>query len=107
MRQYRSGRHLLATLLTAAILTGIWNPARATEPLFPIASPGDPTRDVRTFDRTLIGDEPIATPLGSGRAEWVDDPGDGERSVLVTGQQVGRTIDEPLFVTPGTTLTWS
>ncbi len=59
------------------------------------------------FDVELLGTRPVSAPLGSGTIQLVDATPDDPQHFLVTGQQVGMKIDQPLFVTPSTRFSWS
>ncbi len=107
MRRFWLKQHRLSSLLVAGILTGVLGATQPPDPIVPIIAAGDTPAGTTTFDRTLIGSEPVTPLLGSGRADWRAEARNAPWSVLVTGQQIGRTISDPLFVTPATQLTWS
>ena len=61
----------------------------------------------RKFDHVLLGSVPVEAPLGSGTIARIADPSAERRHFLVTGQQVGMPIKQPIFVTPATRFSWS
>jgi hypothetical protein len=78
------------------------------EPLFPSASPEDPqAASDATFDHVLLGDSKVDMPLGAGAIELVDGSAADPPHFVVTGQQVGTRIDQPIFITPATRFRWS
>ncbi len=99
-------RVLLPLLVAVACATSL-TVAQAPDPIIPVTGPEEVIPGATTLDYTLIGREPMTSWLGSGQAEWREDAPNESWSVLVTGQQVGRAIDQPLYVTPATRLTWS
>ncbi len=75
--------------------------------LFPLQTPENPPAAAKTFDLVLLADAPVTRPLEQGTPELTADPGDGKPCFAVRTKQVGMRIDEPAFVTPATTLSWS
>jgi len=55
---------------------------------------------------SLLAAEPVMRPMEQGSLEQVPDEGSGY-CFLVRGQQAGMRIDEPAFVAPSTTVSWS
>ena len=60
----------------------------------------------RPFDLVILGNEQIKRPLIGGAPEYIAKPQGGSADFLVTVQQVGIRIEEPIFVTPGTSASW-
>src|SRR5664279_4400158 len=60
----------------------------------------------RAFDLVILGNEQIQRPLIGPPPEYITKPQGGSAEFLVNGQQVGIRIEEPVFVTQGTTVSW-
>ena len=60
----------------------------------------------RAFDLVILGNEQIKRPLIGPAPEYVAKPQSGSANFLVRGQQVGIRIEEPVFVTPATSVAW-
>ncbi len=97
---------MMVAVLATLILVS--NPAISQEPLFHAASPEKAhLASDATFDYALLGDAPMHTPLGSGAMRWIDGTSSAPPHFLVTGQQVGRNIGEPVYLTRATRVSWS
>jgi len=78
------------------------------EPLYPGAE-----RDTSfaienaTFEHVLLGDASVDMPLGAGQIALVPAAAEEPAHFVVTGQQTGRPVKEPIFITPDTRLRWS
>ncbi len=78
------------------------------EPLFPGAVVGEvQTPSDAISDFVLLGTESVSAPLGAGTIQLIDGTAEEPQHFLVTGQQVGMKIEQPVFVTPSTRLSWS
>ena len=60
----------------------------------------------RAFDLVILGNEQIKRPLIGAAPEYIAKPQGGSADFLVKGQQVGIRIEEPVFVTPATSVSW-
>ena len=60
----------------------------------------------RAFDLVILGNEQIKRPLIGRGARIRRQAAGRQRGFLVTGQQVGIRIEEPVFVTPATSVSW-
>lgn len=95
-------------LLVLSMMLSFCHGVLAEEPIFPVPARENPSdTEAPTFDRVLFAEGPVTASLGSGRVELAEDPTDGQPCLLVTGQQVGLPVEESLFVTPSTLLSWA
>ena len=60
----------------------------------------------KMFDLVVLGNEQIKRPLIGAAPEFIAKPQGGSADFRVKGQQVGIRIEEPVFVTPATTVSW-
>jgi hypothetical protein len=57
-------------------------------------------------DLVILGNEPIRRPLIGPAPEFVPRPQGHTADFVVKNQQVGIRIEEPVFITPSTTVSW-
>ena len=60
----------------------------------------------RAFDLVVLGNEQIKRPLIGAAPGYIAKPQGGSADFRLTGQQVGIRIEEPVSVTPGTSISW-
>ena len=90
------------------VLTCVSRPVESEDPLFPSAPLGGPQiASDATFEHILLGDSNVDMPLGAGTIKLVSSSAAEPLHFLVTGQQVGMPITQPIFITPATRLRWS
>ena len=63
-------------------------------------------RPPRDFDLVILGNEQIKRPLIGSAPEFVAKPQGSRADFVVKNQQVGIRIDEPVFTTPSTSISW-
>jgi len=66
----------------------------------------DAVPGAEAFDLVILGNEQIKRPLVGAAPEYLAKPQGGSAEFRVTGQQVGIRIEEPVFVTPATSVSW-
>ena len=59
-----------------------------------------------SVDVVVLGNEPIKRKLIGPAPEYIARPQGGSAVFLVKNQQVGISLDEPVFVTPATSVSW-
>lgn len=74
--------------------------------ILPTEVVADSEPSARALDLVILGNEPIKRPLIGPAPEYLAKPQGGSADFLVKGQQVGIRIEEPVFVTPGTSVSW-
>jgi len=105
MGETRSSLAVVAACFAASLALAAGQPA-PPQPLFPLLPPIEAT-GAAALDVVLLGERPVTRPLEQGELDWfVPPPGGGTPYFVVRGRQVGLRIDEPVFVTPATTLSW-
>jgi hypothetical protein len=76
--------------------------------IFPIQAEDEQGVDAeKTFDLKLLGDAPVKRPQEQGEAEFLKEPAGGRPCFLVKSRQAGMRIEEPVFLTPASTIQWT
>ena len=74
--------------------------------ILPAEVVADAEPSARAFDLVILGNEQIKRPLIGPAPEYVAKPQGNTADFLVKNQQVGIRIEEPVFVTTATSVSW-
>ena len=101
------GRSLsLGSVLGLCLAAGAGVFAGQERLILPAEVVADAEPGARAFDLVILGNEQIKRPLIGAAPEYIAKPQGGSADFVVKNQQVGIRIEEPVLLTPATTVAW-
>src|ERR1039458_8495649 len=102
-----SGRSFsLGPVLGLCLVAGAGVFAGQERLILPAEVVADTEPGARAFDLVILGNEQLTRPLIGPAPEYIAKPQGNSADFLVKNQQVGIRIEEPVFVTPATSVSW-
>jgi hypothetical protein len=101
------GRSLsLGSVLGLCLAAGAGVFAGQERLILPAEVVADAESGARAFDLVILGNEQIKRPLIGAAPEYIAKPQGGSADFVVKNQQVGIRIEEPVLLTPATSVAW-
>ena len=94
----------LVGVFLAAGAAGLWGSEERL--LLPAEVVQGTSNAAPAFDVVILGNEPLKRPLIGPAPEYIARPPGSSADFLVKSQQVGIRLEEPVFVTPATSVSW-